>query len=227
MNSKFKDILLLPRKDAQRMTFFPSNTNSRHSSQFGHMNRCWSPELHLQVVKVKHIISTCHSYLTFQERDQFSFTKTLGHFSKLFSPCNLTVCVFKFYFPYIVPSVLLFREIKSLFKSFTEIPLAVVVFWAVNRTKLGIFHLSSVLKVQILECWSNNRLQSPSTVIPIKYNFYIISHVIVSLQECKFVSLVLVLLDDVNLNFKCFFDHQGIKSDMQTEFAHSEHHLSR
>lgn len=135
------------------------------------------------------------------------------------------VCVFKFYFSYIVPSVLLFREIKSLVRSFPEIPLAVTVFWAVNRTKLGIFHLSSVLKVQILECWSNSRLQSPSIVIPIKYNFYIISHIIVSLQKCKFVSLVLALLDDGQFEFICLFDHQGIKSDTQTEFAHSECHL--
>lgn len=160
---------------------FPATLTAGISHSLGTWADAGVLELHLQVVKMKHIISTRHSYLTFQERDSFNFTKTLGNFSKLFSPCNLTVCVFKFYFSYIVPSVLLFREIKSLFKSFTEIPLAVVVFWAVNRTKLEIFHLSSELKVQILECWSNNRLQSPSTVIPIKYNFYIISHIIVSL----------------------------------------------
>lgn len=37
------------------------------------------------------------------------------------------------------------------------------------------------------------------------------------------ISLVLALIDDTNLNFKCLLDHQGVISDMQTESAHSEH----
>ena len=41
------------------------------------------------------------------------------------------------------------------------------------------------------------------------------------------LSLVLALLDDISLSFKCLLDHQGVILDQQTELAHSEHHPSR
>lgn len=53
------------------------------------------------------------------------------------------------------------------------------------------------------------------------FNWFLIS--LLAYRNKIVISLVLALIDDTNLNFKCLLDHQGVISDMQTESAHSEH----
>lgn len=48
---------------------FPETLTAGISHSLGTGADAGVMELHFQVAKTKHFISTCHSYLTFQERD--------------------------------------------------------------------------------------------------------------------------------------------------------------